>query len=432
MNIKKKLKKFFTLQHRSEDGFTLVELIIVIAILAILAGAAVPMYNGYTAKAREAADQMIVAAANDAFAAACMENKVDAMNVSAAEVSVLEGKVYGLSSATYGSDTKFADKAASYFLTYFEGNGEMVFQTPGINSLIWNDTLDSFEMKEDIVATRVVLSSGKTMIISAEDMQKILASTYAEMGYSGIAAVVNELAGSSETMCSWAKGLGMLDKFTAVMYANGLLAEGYSTDDMSAEEAANGLQMVTAKYLAGASEEDIEYLLNDVKFDAGYSMLTGIVAGESGTKQVSAAALQYALVEAYANSDAASGQTITYGTGEIEWVSDSSIPIVGGYYAEVKNTVSVSEYLASDKAKEDPIKAMANVQNSAGYQSYKTTEQYTNDVNGFVGTMSILGDNLGTIKNPGAVSIDGYFKDGINSKDAEEGLTAVVGSGAAE
>ena len=50
---------FEKLQNRKNDGFTLVELIVVIAILAILAGIAVPAYSGYVEKANIAADQQL-------------------------------------------------------------------------------------------------------------------------------------------------------------------------------------------------------------------------------------------------------------------------------------------------------------------------------------------------------------------------------------
>ena len=74
MKLRERLGKFFTLSKKGNGGFTLVELIVVIAILAVLAGVAVPVYSGYVKKADEAADNQLLAAVNRAFVSACLEN----------------------------------------------------------------------------------------------------------------------------------------------------------------------------------------------------------------------------------------------------------------------------------------------------------------------------------------------------------------------
>lgn len=425
MNFKQRWKRFWTLERRSNSGFTLVELVVVIAILAILAGVAVPVYQEYIKKAEEATDTQILEAANKAFAAACLENEVDAMDATAASVSVIDGQVYGLSSCTFEIEEEsvdYVDEVAPYFLTYYEGNEDMTFKTAGINSLVWNADTDCFEMNEGFVSARVVLSNGKTVTVSAEDMEKIQNSTYADMGYSGVKEVIDNVGKSGETLAKicgagtipWFGGgyKGLLPKLTNAMKAYGLIDEnkanemlgnlllsntGNESYKVSTQEAANGLSMITAKYLASGG--DVSELINVDLGNNSTGVIEPMATGTGGTKTVSAIAVQYALASGFANSDVSDGVTI--------------------------DGKSVADYLASA---DDPVAAIAKVKNLDAYKNnYVGSEQYNSDVNGFVGTMSILGDNIGTITNPGNISIDGYLANGLDSDDAKDVLTSVLG-----
>ena len=60
MKMKKFWKRFWTMNRHHAGGFTLVELIVVIAILAILGGVAVPAYSGYVKKANMQADISLI------------------------------------------------------------------------------------------------------------------------------------------------------------------------------------------------------------------------------------------------------------------------------------------------------------------------------------------------------------------------------------
>lgn len=91
MNLKKKVKKFFTFARRN-DGFTLVELIVVIAILGILAGVGTVGYSGYIKKANLAADEALLNNLNTAFAVACLENGLDSTQVTAKSITIGDDK----------------------------------------------------------------------------------------------------------------------------------------------------------------------------------------------------------------------------------------------------------------------------------------------------------------------------------------------------
>ena len=83
---------------KKNGGFTLVELIVVIAILAILAGVAIPAYSGYITKAKDA--QVVVDL--DAVATAAQ-----AANATAGAISKIEVKGTAITVTATPKDANF-------------------------------------------------------------------------------------------------------------------------------------------------------------------------------------------------------------------------------------------------------------------------------------------------------------------------------------
>lgn len=443
MGFKTKWNRFWTLRN-TEGGFTLVELIVVIAILAILAGVAVPAYTGYIKRAREAGDQLLIAAVNEAFVSSCLEAGVEMIEVTDAKVSVSEQMVFGVSSVAGASDAEL-NVICSTFNQLFEGNFNTPFVTENVKSLYWVPAEASFKMDHvNSVASRVILSNGKTVNISPEDMEAIQNSTFDNMGYTEVAAVIENLSGSSTTLAEVAGGLGMMNKLTDVMLANGLISQakakemqdnlalkniGKESYKDASNEAANGIQMVTAKYLA-SGKANIDELLS-YNLTNSTDMLESIADGNSGTKTVSAAALQYAMVQSFANTDDIKDATITMTVPKYTKILGVNVQTGTKTY-----TGTVSDYLASEEAQIDPIASMNAVKNTTEYQNYADpTEgsQYSKDLAGFVGTMSLLGDNMGSVDKNGNITTDGavnpgdYLSEGIKGQDASDILSAVLG-----
>ena len=81
MKLKNMWKRFWTLDVHNHEGFTLVELIIVIAILAILSTGAIAGYSAYVEKANAAVDAQLLAEINLAFRSACLDYGFDSYDI---------------------------------------------------------------------------------------------------------------------------------------------------------------------------------------------------------------------------------------------------------------------------------------------------------------------------------------------------------------
>lgn len=104
-----------------QSGFTLVELVVVIAIMGILAGVGSAAYSGYVKKANEAADLQLLGAVNTAFASASYDaGQYDGRPSGGAASLTEDGKVAQVISSV--------DCDGAFFQRYFSGNQDSRFK----------------------------------------------------------------------------------------------------------------------------------------------------------------------------------------------------------------------------------------------------------------------------------------------------------------
>ena len=129
MKLKNMWKRFWTLDVHNHEGFTLVELIIVIAILAILSTGAIAGYSAYIKSANNAAVEAVL---SDISTAAVLANAKGGA-VSSIEATVVEGKLQVVVTL---------DSVASDFDSLFEGSVKATgaFGT-GDDANVWTGTL---------------------------------------------------------------------------------------------------------------------------------------------------------------------------------------------------------------------------------------------------------------------------------------------------
>lgn len=337
------MKKLF----KKTEGFTLVELIVVIAILGILAGVGTVGYSGYIKKANIAADEQLLAALNQAFAAACIENGEDQKNVAKADdVMTADHKVTGVTV----TDHSKADAIVASFAKYFAGNEDTAFKV--VEELKYSKQLGFYS---DLLAGSNSYAFGdSTVTISAAD--KAILSGDNAFTAMGSAALLSEV-GTVETYLSDAViGADVLDEvkdseeFLLALgaYAGIEEVEGkdyldvvwdYSQKSENEGAVNNAIIMYAASQAANATDAQIDNLFTYVENQG----LTGRIEGATDAETMANAALAYGMYTSYAQRN---GKTTTNVTDFFNCVNNDQKAFTD-YVASAEGQADLEAYMAA-------------------------------------------------------------------------------------
>lgn len=299
-----------------QSGFTLVELVVVIAIMGILAGVGSAAYSGYVKKANEAADLQLLGAVNTAFASASYDaGQYDGRPSGGAASLTEDGKVAQVISSV--------DRNGEFFQRYFSGNRDSRFKL--YTNLAYDRATGTFH---GAVLTAATDKNGNTVLhysINGQDYE--FTATQEQLK----AFRASTFGGKSMTMNALTGNVGgMINALNSALGGGTFLANVLQTADMNLEtlgikpdaketyseldkqRLANAALLLVAQMTGDKDEESNEYLVKEDILNAlALNDANGLVDLNDVPGTLRNVGAIYGVMTAFAYSEQAEGWTTT-------------------------------------------------------------------------------------------------------------------------
>ncbi len=410
----------FAKKVANHEGFTLVELIVVIAILGILAGIAIPVYSGYINKANQAKDNVLLGAVNSAFVSAVLENNPDATMPTRISITMVSGKITSMSGLVL-SETFTADDLFESFKKYYGTNIETPFvfydnlgydkaegffgkvgtkeYRNGSKGVTVNSTHDDEAGTTTYTVTR---PDGSTVeyTVSDADRANVLASTFGtNMTADGLVNNVGSVVDAAAGVVNNPNLVGsIVNNIMGSGYLEGL---GVDSDDPNyANEVATALTVAVANQVTGMTSAPgaMETMLSKLTSQDTINQMAGMTQSQlvemvTGTPDgIAKLALMYGMMTGYANSD----------TGSTVMVGEQSLK---DYFSSA--SAEFASATGGSNALQKLLTMTQTMANSSGFSTYVANEAQT-DFQGLVSALNAISGNGDVLLTEGGALQNGF------------------------